>query len=165
MPNDWSGIGKVKVYGNQGKYLPPDGEFKLQILKTFTKKTRNKGDAFIVDYKILESDHDDVKEDQVYNWFQSLSDEDIAFPAIKGFMVNLLAIDEEDKEQVKEFEDSLEDLMEDVSDEKWEKMPADKLKKHPLHGLTIAVRTSNKVTKKSGKDFTVHDWSPWSPED
>ncbi len=50
MPTIWKKIGKVDIYGGTGSYFPPDGEFKLKVIKTFGLETRKSGDAFIVDF-------------------------------------------------------------------------------------------------------------------
>lgn len=163
MPVDWSGVGKVEVYGNQGRYFPWNGDFKLRVIRTFTIQTRKKQDAFIVDFEVLESDTDSVKVGSIYNWYQDLSDEDIGFPAIKDFMLNLFNIDTSDEEELEEFEDNLEEMMEEAGDTKWSKKNAD-VDEHPLNGRTIGLATSHKLTNQ-GKDFTIHDWYPWDEDD
>ena len=163
MPTDWSNIGKAKVWGKQGRYFPPGGEFKLKVLRTYTIRTRNKGDAFIADFEVLESDHDDVEVGKVYNWYQGMQDEDIAFSSIKGFMLALLGIDDEDEEEMEEFDEKLPKLMEEAGSDHWNTQKAEP-EDHPLHGQTVALSTSHKTTKDD-KDFTVHDWEPWEPEE
>lgn len=163
MPTSWKKIGKVDIYGGTGSYFPPDGEFKLKVLKTFGLETRKSGDAFIVDFEVLESDVESVKVGSKKNWYQGLSNQDVAFPSIKKFMLELLQIDVEDEEQMEEFEENLPDLMEQVGDEAWNKDNVD-VTDHLLHGKTIALQTVGIITKEKKTEFTVHNWSAWDAE-
>lgn len=162
MSYNWSKIGEAEVFGKAGSYLPPDGDFKLKVIKAFTKKTRKSGDVFIVDFTVIESTHPEVAVGAKRNWFQSLEDRDVAFPAIKDFMLRLFNVTKKkDTPEYKEFSNNLDALMEEVGDEDWEEKDA---AEHPLHGTTLGVETYNKVTKK-GNDYTVHNWYSWNPED
>lgn len=155
--SDWKNIGKAKIFGSSGKYFPPDGEFRLRAVKSFSKETRKSGDAFIVDFEVLESDHDDVKVGQTYNWYQSTQDPDVAFPAIKQFVMTLFCVDEDDADMMEQFEEGLEDLMDEAGDSKWEKSTVDATE-HPFNGRQILLTTYSKITQKNGKEFTVHLW-------
>lgn len=154
---NWKRIKDAQVYG-RGNYLKP-GNYKLRLLKMFTITTRKKKDALIVDFEVLESDNPDIKEGGTRNWFQDLSDEDIAFPAIKDMMLRLFGFEDGD-DGIEEFEDQLDDLMEVCADDKWKN---EEDEEHPLHGKTIAVECFMKETR-SGKDFTVHNWSVWEED-
>lgn len=159
MGFNWKKLKDAKVFG-KGNYLEP-GNYKLRVLKMFTKETRSNGDALIVDLEVLESDNDKIPVGQKRNWYQGLRDQDIAFPAIKEFLIALFDVDESDEKELGEFEESLGDLMEECSDEKWEKK---KDEEHPLNGKTIAVECFMKRTK-GDKDFTVHKWSAWDEDE
>lgn len=159
MGFNWKNLKNANIFG-KGNYLPP-GNYKLKLLKMFSKGTRNKGEALIVDFEVVESDNDKVPVGQKRNWYQGLQDQDVAFPAIKEFLLSLLAIDQDDEEEMGRFEDKIEALMEECGDEKWEKKDESQ---HPLNGRTIAVECFMKKTQK-GSDFTVHKWSAWDPED
>jgi len=148
---NWRNIGSAQVFG-RGQYLK-EGNYKLRLLKMFTIKTRKKKNALIVDFEVLESDNPAIKEGGTRNWFQDLSDEDIAFPEIKKFMLKLFGFQDND-DGVEEFEDKLEDLLEVCADDKWKDEDDED---HPLHGRTIDVECWMKETR-GGKDFTVHDW-------
>lgn len=159
MAFNWKKIGGAQIFG-RGRYLK-DGNYKLTVLKMYTIETRDKGAAFIVDFKVNESDNPEIQEGQTRNWYQALRDKDIAFSAIKEFMLNLFNIDQSNKEELKEFEDGLDELMAEVADEDWKDKPEDE---HPLHGKTIGVSCFTKETKGKGEPFTVHDWEPWEGE-
>jgi hypothetical protein len=156
---NWKKVGQAQVFG-RGKYLK-DGEYKLKLLKMYTIETRKKGAALIVDFLVMESSNDEIKEGTKRNWYQGLQDKDIAFPAVKEFMQALYDVNLEDSEEVEEFEDNLDGILEKATLEKWQNLDD---KKHPLHGKTIAVECYTKETK-NGQDFTVHTWSPWDGED
>jgi hypothetical protein len=156
----WKKLKNAEVFG-RGIYLLP-GNYKLRLLKMFTIETRDKGAALIVDFEVVESDNDRIPVGATKNWYQGLQDKDIAFPAVKDFLLALFGIDMSDDEAVEEFEEGLEDLMEESSDDAWKNKEAED---HPLHGKTIAVECFNKKTKKSGADFTVHNWQAWDGED
>lgn len=159
MSFNWKKLKDAKVFG-KGNYLDP-GNYKLKVLKMFTKETRSNGSALIVDFEVVESDNDKVPVGQKRNWYQGLADQDIAFPAIKEFLLALFDIDQSDDEEVENFEEKLPKLMEECGDEKWEKKSEED---HPLNGKTIAVECFMKKTR-GDKDFTVHKWSPWDGED
>lgn len=156
MGMNWKSLRHAKVF-SRGSYLKPDGKYLLEIQKVYTISTRSKGSAFIVDFTVLESDHDEVKEGSTKNWFQSMQDEDIAFSAIKEFLLNLYDVDMSDEEEVEEFEEKIVKIMAEAADETWEKKPAED---HPMNGMKICVETWEKITEKNKKPFTVHNWSP-----
>lgn len=159
MAYNWKKLKNAEVFG-RGQYLKADFSYKLKLLKMFTIKTRNKGEAFIVDFEVMESTCPEIPAGQVRNWYQSLADESIAFPAIKEFLLFLFDIDQSDEEAVEEFEEKMEEIMESGADDSWKsKAPSD----HPLNGMYIQVETSEKQTKK-GSDFTVHSWRAWDGE-
>jgi len=165
----FKGLAKAPMF-NKGKYLPPDGDFRLKIANSFTKKTQQIGFVFILEYEVLESSLDSVKVGSRYSWMQKLNDENIAFPAIKEMLVALFRIDKSDDEQMAEFEEQIEEIMEEAGDSKWENMSAERLRDeeagaHPLVDMTVCVTTFNKKTKEKGNDFTVHQWSEDDEED
>ena len=157
MGYNWKKLKNAEVYG-RGQYLKAGFQYHLKLLKMFTFKTRNKGSALIVDFEVMDSTCPDIPVGQVRNWYQSLKDEDIAFSAIKEFLLQLFDIDQADSEELEEFENGMEELMETCADEEWQEKPAED---HPLNGKTIKVDTWEKITKENNKPFTVHDWSPW----
>lgn len=154
---NWSRIKDAQVFG-RGQYLKP-GNYKLRVLKMFTIRTRKKGDAFIVDFEVIESDNPEIKVGSTRNWYQGLGDEDIAFPAIKEFMLRLFGFEEDEGDE--EFEDSLDELLETCADDKWKN---EEDEDHPLHGKTIAVECYMKETQK-GNPFTVHNWSVYDEDE
>lgn len=158
---DWRKITHVDIAGGQGNYFPPDFKGKLKVDKIFTYNTRNKGSAFIVDFTVLTSNMEKVAVGSTHNWFQKMQDEDVAFRAIKEFMLRLLGVDESDEEEMEEFSKSLPDMLDEVADEQWRQKAAEE---HPLNGNTIALETWHKETNNN-RDFTVHKWTTWHAEE
>ena len=152
MGINWGKVGKAKIF-DKGSYLEP-GKYKLKLLKCFTLETRNKGDAFIAEFEVLESDNDDIQVGSTKNWYQGVRDKDIAFSSIKEFMKYLMQVDESDEENWEEFEEKLPEIMEDISQEKFKQLDAED---HPLHGRLINVECYMKKTREEN-DFTVHKW-------
>lgn len=126
------------------------GKFKVEITKCQVLRTRAKGDAFIVEFKILESS-DTVKHPlgSIRSWYQSLQDSTIAFGEIKAFAAAVLGIPPSDKEAIRtKVDPEIETIMERaISAEQ------------ALKGAKVAVECTHKLTK-AGKDFTRHDWAP-----
>lgn len=158
---NWKKIKDAEIYG-RGSYLLPDQKYNLEILKCFTKQTRDNGPAFIVDFIVKGSSTDEIKPGTKKNWFQSMKDENMAFSSIKEFMINVLQVDTSDLDEYEQFCEKLPDLMELVSDEEWETKKAED---HPLHGKTVGVETELTITKKNNKEFTRHTWKFWDGED
>lgn len=148
----FKGINKAKI-SETGNYLPPDFDGVVEITRTIIKETRKKGPAFIVDLRIVESNLDDVPVEKEFNWFQKMTDTDIAFPAIKAFFAAAAGVDPRDDEALGEIEDNIEEALEDAVQN------PDDPEKNMLIGLQVRVITSHKETQE-GKDFTRHDWRP-----
>lgn len=158
MAFDFDGIENAEIF-ERGTYLPPDGTYYLKVNRTLTKDTQNSGPAFIAEFVVIHSEHEDVKPGQKKSWFQSLKNKNIAFPAILEFMAALLGIDAKDKEAFSDFKLQIKSILKEASN--FDGKDED----HPLHGETIKVTTWNKQTKEKKEDFTVHDWEIWSEED
>jgi len=127
----------------------------------YTIETRKSGHALVSEFSVEESSTDEIPEGSKRNWYQSLSDKDIAFPAVKEFMLSLLNVNQEDEDEMEEFDSKLDSRLEKYSDSKWQNLDA---KKHPLYGRLINCECYVKETKKGG-EFTVHDWSPCDDEE
>jgi hypothetical protein len=154
---DFSGIDRADTF-ERGKYFPPDGTFYLKLQKTLVKGTRKSGAAFIAEFEVVGSNHDEVPVGAKRSWFQKMVDKDVAFPAIKEFMAALLGFSKEDKAEWKSFEAKLEGILTEATDFEG------KAEDHPLYGMTVKVTTWQKTTN-NGKEFTVHDWEIWDEED
>jgi hypothetical protein len=151
--NPLAGVGSAQLF-ERGKFLHP-GRYTLEVVKTILKHTRKSGDAFIVEFEVLETTDDEKHPvGTKATWFQKLSDTDIAFPAIKDFMRNLMGIDLNDKAAMLEFSQGVDGLLGKSINEP-----------ETLKGNRIKVECYMTRTKGKGLDFTVHQWSPCDPDE
>lgn len=156
MAHKWNKLKNAEIFGNRGKYLKADFSYKLRILKSYMFETRKKGDMFIVDFEVLKSNCPDIPKGDKRNWCQMMNS-DSAMGNIKAFLFALYGIDQDDEDLVEQFEDKLEEIMEEAGDEKWERK---KEEDHPFYDMTIAVETVE-VPTQAGGTFTVHKWEAW----
>lgn len=147
----FSGIGNAPIF-DRGTYFQPNGKYRLKVVKLLAKDTRNSGLAFIAEFEVLESNHAEDPIGAKRTWFQSLTKKDIGYPAVKEFMMYLLAVERHDKEAFQDFEQNLETILEDATS--FEGADSD----HPMHGDEICLETVSVLTKDK-KDFTRHNWS------
>lgn len=148
----------AEVYSGEGNYLPWENEkYKVRILKTFSKETRQKGPAFIAEFEVLDSTTDEVEVGEKRTWFQGLTNKDIAFPAIKEFLLGVMRVDMNDREQLAEFDAASPEMMEEFGSEEWETKSEED---HPLYGTTVKIETIKKTTQED-KPFTKHKWIAW----
>lgn len=154
---DFDGIEDADIF-ERGKYLNPGFEYGLEVQKILVKDTRKSGKAFIVEFKVLESNDPDTKVGVKRTWFQKMIDKDIAFPAIKEFMAALLGYAPQDKERWDRFNKLISPTLKAAIKE------YENIEDSPLFGTTVWVETSSKLTKEKQQDFTVHDWKTWSPD-
>lgn len=151
--NPLAGVGRAELF-EKGKYLNP-GLYTLSVKKTIFKATRKSGDAFIVEFEVLESsDEENHPVGSTCTWYQGLRDKEVAFPAIKDFMRNLLGIDPDDKKAMEEFANGIDSTLKQAID-----------KPDLLADNRIRVETYIIQTKGKGLDFTVHKWSPYEEEE
>lgn len=147
---DFDGIENANVF-ERGAYLPPGGKYLLSIVRILTKQTRQSGPAFIAEFEVLESDHDEVPVGAKRSWFQKLQDTDVAFPALLEFFGALYGYDPTNKEELAELKSKIKGIIKLATS--YEGPAAG----HPCHGQKIKCETWQKETKK-GNDFTVHSW-------
>lgn len=161
--NLFSGLRNAKTF-ERGVWLQ-EGLYQVRINRAVFKKTRAKGDAFILEFKIERSNYEEAKqralkglEGQKFDlqelekilpnapgssasWYQSLQDPDIGFGALKGFAASIL----DQKPEDPEFLDAVEGFMDSVVNE------------GAINGMLIPVETVIVQTKKN-EDFTLHKW-------
>jgi len=150
--NTFRGLADVEVSGT-GNYLSAGGTYLLEIRATEYITTRKSGDAFIVEFVVLESTHEKHRVGSRATWFQSLRDKAVAFPSIKRFMCALFGVDTDGStEESKSFLSQLEPLLTTACDNK-----------AMLRGFKIRCETVG-VTTQKGLDFTRHDWETYEGE-
>lgn len=146
MSSAFSGLSSAKTF-ERGQYLDP-GDYTLEIEKCFVKSTRSKGDAFIVEFKVLASTNEKHPVGASRNWYQGMRDKDIAFGAIKEFLAAVFKVDLKNEAQRKQLEAEI------------EKTAQAAVTENALKGVKVAVSCFVKKTKEKGEDFTVHSWKP-----
>ena len=159
----FAGLREAKTF-ERGTWLK-EGQYKIRVERAIFKKTRAKGDAFILEFKIEESNYDAAKQSALQalsgqqfdmkeleailpnqagtkaSWYQSLQDMDIGFGALKGFAASITGVSPEDPE----FIDQVEGFMESV------------VKEGAINGMLIPVEVTTIKTKKD-EDFSLHRW-------
>lgn len=168
MTMQFPGLNNAPVF-EKGNPLKP-GTFDLEVVQVISKKTNKIGDALIVEFKILNNyGHPDHKIGDKVSWFQKLIDTNVAFPAIKAFLIATLGYDYRNQkaEVDAKIAPNLEGLL-------IEAIQAGNTPGKGLNGSKVHVSTFHKETKpkpvvvqtpqgpqtqmQSGT-FTVHDWS------
>jgi hypothetical protein len=155
----FDGLGETELY-ERGVYLTPGGVYELEVKKVLLKETRKSGLGFIVEFTVLSAEGAGEAQHAPGSratWFQKMTDKDVAFPALKQFLVGLLGINMNNPEEKEEFNSKVEEILEAAVT--WEpEDPEDETEEHPWAGFKVCCETFSKVTKK-GADFTSHIWS------
>lgn len=169
MTMNFPGLNNAPVF-EKGNPLKP-GTFDLEITQVVSKKTQKKGDALIVEFVILNSyGHPEHKAGDKVSWFQKLVDTNIAYPAIKAFLIATLGYDY--RNQKAEVDAKIAPNLEGILTEA---IAAGNTKQKGLNGFRVHVSTFHKETqpkpvqtpegvKMQTGQFTVHDWSPFKAQ-
>lgn len=155
----FDGIEKAEIF-ERGRYLPPGFKGTVEVKRTLAKNSRQSGTGFIVELTVVDveqegdADHElsPVRLGEKRTWWQGLTNQDVALPAIKEFMAVLAGYERHEKDAIAR----------DVSPTL--KSVLDYAIEHPddndLVGCKIRVETQHKTTKQ-GRDFTLHNWTPY----
>jgi len=176
----FAGIGDTEVY-EQGIWLEPGGAYDVEVIDMLVYLSRKKDLLFILEMKILSSSSDKHGVGSKATWMAKLGT-DSTFPNIKKMFIGMLNINMRDPDVKKEFNDGIEAILEESTEERkdengkprYEKDEAgefvldDKeekiLETNPLMGEKIHVDTHTTTMDKGG-DFTVHTWSPYEEKE
>lgn len=135
-----------------GSYFK-EGVFLVQLKKSFGKKGF-KGETFIAELKVLESDNEKIKVGTTRSFVQKLSPHEypeMAYGNVADFMRHGLAswMDAAGMDRPKSVDDI--DLPDDVAD-------AICSEDNPIQDIVLVLECTTIVTKK-GNDFTKHKWA------
>lgn len=144
----FDGLSQAPVY-EKGQFFEP-GDYKLDIQKVIPAKSTRKGDMFIVEFVVLESNNPNVPPGSRRTWMQKLLDKQIAFPAIVEFVIAASGVSTDDKETVAKVRGVIEDVMNQCNASNDD---------NPLTGRQVYLNAFQRKTLK-GTDFTVHNWKP-----
>lgn len=163
--NLFAGLKSAKTF-DRGQFLKA-GTYEVRVKRAIFKKTRVKGDAFILEFSVEKSSYESDKTKAIaalgsnpYSlqdlektlpnpagtsaaWFQSLQDTDIGFGALKSFAASILGQKPEDPE----FIEAVEGFMNSIVNE------------DAIGGMLIPVEVITIKTKKD-TDFSLHKWGP-----
>jgi hypothetical protein len=162
----FAGMREAKMY-EKGVFLSPitldngpgnpvsyrDAHFELEIEKCILKDCRGIGLCFIVELRVLASDHKLHTVGDKRTWLQKMTDKDVAFGALKQFAAAATGTSPSDKEGIKKLEPEVEGLMDAACGEQ-----------NILKGSRVKCTVVNKKTKAKNQDFSVHNWEPLAPE-
>ena len=159
----FGGLKNAKV-SERGIWLK-EGSYVVRVKRAIYKKTRSKGDAFILEFTVEQSEYDAKKKKAIESlgntpyslvelekllpnqvgstasWYQSLVDIDIGFGSLKGFAANILGEKPEDPEFIELVEGFLNAVVTDGV----------------INGKLIPVEVVTVKTKKD-VDFSRHNW-------
>jgi hypothetical protein len=163
--NLFAGLRDAKTF-ERGTWLKA-GTYLVRVKRAIYKKTRAKGDAFILELTIEKSDYESAKRKAIAafgatpfsmqdlektlpnqagttaSWYQSMKDIDIGFGALKMFAASILG----DKPDDPEFIEAVEGFMNAV------------VADGTINGMLLPVEVVMVKTKKD-EDFSLHKWGP-----
>jgi hypothetical protein len=159
----FSGLKDAKTF-DRGTFLKP-GTYEVRVKRAIFKKTRAKGDAFILEFTVSRSDYENAKKKAITalgstpyslaelektlpnqegssaSWYQSLQDIDIGFGALKSFAANILGEKPDDPEFIEQVEGFMNEVVNGGA----------------IDGMRIPVEVITVKTKKD-TDFSLHKW-------
>lgn len=145
----FSGIEKAEI-SEKGKYISPGFVGKMRVRRTLAKDSIKSGLAFIVEFDVLESNHDDHPVGSSATWYQKMMDKTVAFPAIKAFVAAASGVNLGDREAMAEINAEMESILDEATTNETS---------NALVGQEVKLETFSTKTKK-GHDFTRHNWLP-----
>lgn len=147
----WDGFENAEVYDRAG-HLNPGFSGLIEVTRLIGKHTRAKGMAFIVEFKILRTNQEDVLVDSVRSWYVNMM-KDSAHSNVAAFAAACGGITRDQKAKIK-------DLMPMFKEVLLEAMG--KPDTNDFVGVKLHLET-RLTKKKDGGDFTVYDFSPVAP--
>jgi hypothetical protein len=161
--NLFAGLRDAKTF-DRGVWLK-EGQYEVRVKRAIFKKTRAKGDAFILELTVEKSEYEDAKRKAIAalgttpyslaelektlpnrpgssaSWYQSLQDMDIGFGSLKLFAANILGQKPEDPDFIEAVEGFLDSVVNEGA----------------INGMLIPVEVVLTKTK-ADTDFSLHKW-------
>jgi hypothetical protein len=166
--NLFAGLKSAKTF-ERGTFLKAGASgstaYEVRVKRAIFKKTRTKGDAFILEFTIEKSSYEADKKKAIAafgtnpfnlqelekllpnppgttaSWYQSLQDLDIGFGALKSFAASILGEKPEDPKFIEEVEGFMNGVVNDGV----------------INGMLLPVEVVQIKTKKD-TDFSLHKW-------
>ena len=146
----WAGLKDAQTF-ERGTFLKP-GSYTLRIVNGLTKNTIKSGEAFIIEFEVLETtDPVNHPVSSKCSWFQKLSNVPVAFGAIKEFLAAVYGYDL--RTMKPRFDAEMGPQIEAIA-------AAATDGRNFLAGQIVKVQTEQTKTQKQ-QDFTRHTWSPY----
>jgi hypothetical protein len=146
----WAGLKDAQTF-DRGTFLKP-GSYTLKITNCLTKNTVKSGEAFIVEFEVLETtDPVNHAVGTKASWFQKLANVPVAFGAIKEFLAAVYGYDL--RTMKARFEAEMGPQIEAYA-------AAASDGRNFLAGQIVKVQTEQTKTQKQ-VDFTRHNWTPY----
>lgn len=152
----WDGIENAQIT-KRGKYLPAGHNFTLLIKKCDLITTRDKGDAFVVDFEVVESTDPNTPVGAERNWYQSTTDKNVFQGAVKLFVAAVYGYDYSTMKD--RFDREVGPSLAAIAEASLFK---DGAGKNALAGQRVKVSTVEVTTVKRQQKFTRHDWAPFA---
>jgi hypothetical protein len=179
--NLFAGLKTAKTF-ERGTFLKTGASgsamYEVRVKRAIFKKTRTKGDAFILEFTVEKSSYETDKrkaiaafgsnpfnmqelekllpnaEGTTASWYQSLQDQDIGFGALKSFAASILGQKPEDPEFIEQVEGFMNAVVNGTPERPGEGV---------INGMLIPVEVVQVKTKKD-TDFSLHKWGQIIPE-
>ncbi len=134
-------------------YFETDQSYEVKLEKTYVVNTRDKGDAFIAEFEILNSSSNTQKPGTKVSFYQGITlNKETGFAAIKGLMYALLGFDPNNAEDAVKIANEVDPEIEDEM--------AKAVVENHMAGARVRCQTCTRVSKKTQKPYTVHNWAP-----
>lgn len=133
-----------------------NGTYKLDFVRALIKQTQQVGLAFIVEYKVLESNHPAHPIGSIGSWFQKMQNQRVAFSAIASWYAAHLGYDTS-LEALAHFDANVRPHLETL---------VAGLVQNPaaLQGhTTIDLNVKTAISKNRGLPFALYNFRPWKP--
>ncbi|HKM55742.1 MAG TPA: hypothetical protein VJY33_20220 [Isosphaeraceae bacterium] len=161
--NLFRGLREAQAF-ERGTYLK-EGIYEVRVKRAIYKKTRAKGDAYILELKVEKSTYEESKRKAIIalgstpfslqeiektlpnqigssaSWYQSLQDPAVGLGALKSFAASILGQKLEDSTFIEEVEGFMNATVNDGA----------------INGVLLPVEVIT-VKKKDGGDFSKHNW-------
>lgn len=141
----FDGINTAPTF-EKGKKLPDGGDSLVRIDKVQVIKSQEKKgvDIFVVEYIVEESNKAEIG--GRYSWTQYMDDQNVAWPAIKQFVLAVFSANKErDPQHYREIENRVDQICEAACSSGY------------LNGQKVRVTTHSKKTK-ANRDFLAHNF-------
>jgi len=135
----------------RGPKIDVDGKFLVEVEEVRLRESQNpttQGHVyFVVQYRVLESDHEKIPSGRVFTWTNDLMNQFFGMSNCKQFLAAALGLEPSSEEARSLGKEHIQEAIEGEA----------------FNGEKLCLATQNK-TVNSGREITVHAWSPYVSE-